>query len=83
LITELLELNEMFDKKINTIKSEFNLGIMKIISKYANTNSTDPSTEIINIGQKKYILKNNKVHNIITGSLYGLYDTTSNKCIKL
>lgn len=83
LITELLNLNEDFDKKINAIKSEFNLGIMKIISKYANTNSTDPSTEIINIGLKKYILKNNKVHNIVTGSLYGVYDANSNKCIKL
>lgn len=83
LITELLELNENFDKKINAIKSEFNLGMMKIISKYTNINTTDPNTEIINIGLKKYILKNNKVYNIISGSLYGLYDSNSNKCVKL
>ncbi len=83
LVSELLELNNSFNKKIDKLKSEFSLQMMQIISKYNKLNTTDPNCEIINIGLKKYILKNGQVYNIVTGSLYGMYDSTSNKCVKI
>jgi len=83
LVSELLELNNNFNKKIDKLKSEFSLEMMQIISKYNKLNTTDPNCEIINIGLKKYILKNGQVYNIVTGSLYGMYDSTSNKCVKI
>jgi len=83
LVSELLELNNNFNKKIDKLKSEFSLEMMQIISKYSKLNTTDPNCEIINIGLKKYILKNGQVYNIVTGSLYGMYDSTSNKCVKI
>jgi hypothetical protein len=83
LVSELLELNNSFNKKIDKLKSEFSLEMMQIISKYNKLNTTDPNCEIINIGLKKYILKNGQVYNIVTGSLYGVYDSTFNKCVKI
>ncbi len=79
----MLELNNSFNKKIDKLKSEFSLEMMQIISKYNKLNTTDSNCEIINIGLKKYILKNGQVYNIVTGSLYGVYDSTSNKCVKI
>jgi len=73
LVSELLELNNSFNKKIDKLKSEFSLQMMQIISKYNKLNTTDPNCEIINIGLKKYILKNGQVYNIVTGSLYGKF----------
>jgi hypothetical protein len=83
LVSELLELNNNFNKKIDKLKSEYSLELMQIISKYNKLNTTDPNCEIINIGLKKYILKNGQVYNIVTGSLYGMYDSASNKCVKI